>query len=406
MRFCTPGGTHMVADTRRAAFDISARWLARRSVVAALGAVFVIGALTGLGLVTGRFILFDFKGDLYVAGRAILHGIDPYRPGSLAAQAATLRSGVTPLVVASPRYPPPVLLAAAPLSLLPFKLAGSMFVALCMGAVVLALRLLGIRDWRCLAVACLSEPTLAGALVGNLSPMLLLGVACAWRWRSHSRSGALAVAATVVAKLWLWPVWVWLLLTKRRRTAALAVVIAAAGLLAAWTAIGFAGIASYPHLISNASYVGEVRSGSIAGGLLSLGLSARISQLGALALAGVLMAVAWQLADGPEGDRRSFGLVVVAALIASPVVWDHYLVVLFAPIALLAPRFSLIWLVPALATFSGPLTSRPSLWHGLPDLAAELIVIAWMCLPLPRRETIDAEDRHATSSDAMVEDAA
>jgi alpha-1,2-mannosyltransferase len=367
----------MVADTRRAAFDISARWLARRSVVAALGAVFVIGALTGLGLVTGRFILFDFKGDLYVAGRAILHGIDPYRPGSLAAQAATLRSGVTPLVVASPRYPPPVLLAAAPLSLLPFKLAGSMFVALCMGAVVLALRLLGIRDWRCLAVACLSEPTLAGALVGNLSPMLLLGVACAWRWRSHSRSGALAVAATVVAKLWLWPVWVWLLLTKRRRTAALAVVIAAAGLLAAWTAIGFAGIASYPHLISNASYVGEVRSGSIAGGLLSLGLSARISQL-----------------------------VVVAALIASPVVWDHYLVVLFAPIALLAPRFSLIWLVPALATFSGPLTSRPSLWHGLPDLAAELIVIAWMCLPLPRRGTIDAEDRHATSSDVAVDDAA
>jgi hypothetical protein len=37
---------------------------------------------------------------------------------------------------------------------------------------------------------------------------------------------------------------------------------------------------------------------------------------------------------------------VMAALTASPIVWDHYLVLLFVPIALMSPSYSKLWLVP------------------------------------------------------------
>ena len=68
------------------------------------------------------------------------------------------------------------------------------------------------------------------------------------------------------------------------------------------------------------------------------------------------MFVAWRLSQGPDGDRRAFGLVIIAALTATPIVWEHYMVLLFVPIALVSPRFSRAWLIPVCA----PLIESPS----------------------------------------------
>ena len=59
-----------------------------------------------------------------------------------------------------------------------------------------------------------------------------------------------------------------------------------------------------------------------------------------------MLALARRLASGPEGDRRAFGLAVIAALTATPIVWEHYMVLLFVPIALMSPRLSRAWLIP------------------------------------------------------------
>ena len=109
-----------------------------------------------------------------------------------------------------------------PLGLLPFALADFLFFALSIASVVIALRLLEVRDWRCHAAAFTSVPVFAGIADGAISPLLLLGAAAAWRYRNSLWRGAAAVAVLVVAKLFLWPLWLWLVYTRRYAAAAIA----------------------------------------------------------------------------------------------------------------------------------------------------------------------------------------
>jgi hypothetical protein len=56
-------------------------------------------------------------------------------------------------------------------------------------------------------------------------------------------------------------------------------------------------------------------------------------------------------ADAPcERDRRSLVLVLAAALVLTPILWLHYLVLLIVPIALARPRLSALWLAPLVLT--------------------------------------------------------
>jgi hypothetical protein len=46
------------------------------------------------------------------------------------------------------------------------------------------------------------------------------------------------------------------------------------------------------------------------------------------------------------------GFVLAAALVMTPILWLHYLVLLFVPIALVRPRLSALWFAPlALSVF-------------------------------------------------------
>jgi hypothetical protein len=317
-------------------------------------------------------MLFDFKGDLYTAGQAILHGRSPYQPGLLSHQAAILRAGGTLGWIASPRYPPLVLVLAAPLSLLPFKVAGFAFLGVSVAAVAGAMRALGVRDWRCIAVACASAPAVFGVWLGNLSSIILLGAALAWHWRSRVPAAAGTVAGVIAAKLFVWPLGVWLLITRRFRSFVLTVAMGIVGTGLAWAAIGFAGLSSYPSMLANVAYIGETRGRSLMAAFLSAGLSPGPARALSVAFTAVLLGAAWRLLGRvPDGDRRAYGLTIVACLTATPVVWLHYLVLLYVPIALLSPSFSPVWFLPTLAGFA----------TGI-DLMIELAVICWLCSPL------------------------
>jgi hypothetical protein len=69
---------------------------------------------------------------------------------------------------------------------------------------------------------------------------------------------------------------------------------------------------------------------------------------------------------------------VIAALTASPIVWDHYLVLLFIPIALLSPSLSAIWLVPVLAGLV-PTPHPHSFAQMLFPIALEALVVIRLC---------------------------
>lgn len=330
----------------------------------------------------GMGFQWDFNGDLYLAGRRILHGLSPYQPHLLAVLAAMVRAGHTFAPSASPRYPAPVLVAATPFSLLPMVLADVVFMLICAASVVVALRLLGVRDWRCIGLAALSWPVVFGVWTGNLSVLLLLGGASAWRWRSRLWTPAAAIAAVVVAKLFLWPIAVWLLVTRRFRTFAVAVALAVVGTVIAWAVIGFAGLTEYPRMLMNVAAIGEGRGCSLVSALISLGVSSRAAQAVALACGISLLGVAWKLARVSDGDLRAFSLWVMAGLIATPVAWAYYLVLLFIPIALLSPKLSGLWFLPMVAGLSPTPIDHPLLFASVPALTIELFIIFRLCSPL------------------------
>jgi hypothetical protein len=232
--------------------------------------------------------------------------------------------------------------------LLPFWLAAALFTVLSVGALVVALRWLGVRDWRCFAIALVSWPTLFSLDLGGVSPVLLLGIAAVWRFRDRLWPAAIAVAVTVVAKIFPWTLAIWLLITRRYRTFALAVALGVGMTFVAWAAIGFADMTQYPRMLANASFIQEGRATSLTAVLLASGLSAAAAQ-GLALLGGIgLLVLAWSLARRPGGEREAFGVALIAALTASPIVWDHYMVLLFVPIALISPRISGLWLLPTL----------------------------------------------------------
>ncbi len=296
------------------------------------------------------------------AARSALHGHSPYPVADPAALVHNDRFV----------YPPITALLVSPLAVLP-DLAGRVLVLLlALACVPLALRLLGVRDWRCYGLALLTAPVLDTVSLGALSSAMLLGVAAAWRYRDRPYVAGPVTALTAVAKLFAWPLFVWLLATRRLRAAAAAAAVAAVLLVGGWAAIGFAGLHGYPHLLRVLSRVEAVQSYSLVG-LFRLEGGAATALTALLSIAVVVAVVL--AARGPDGDRRALTVAVAGALIATPVLWLHYLVLLFVPIALARPRLSALWFAP-LAFWVSPIAhSNGSVWRTCFVLAVAALIV-------------------------------
>jgi hypothetical protein len=108
----------------------------------------------------------------------------------------------------------------APLTLLPWSVGIAVWLVVSVLAATGALWLLGVRDSRVYAVALGSGPLLIGFIFGNVTLLLLFGLAAAWHWRDRPSISAPVVAALIVAKIFLWPLPIWLLVTRRVRALA------------------------------------------------------------------------------------------------------------------------------------------------------------------------------------------
>jgi len=304
------------------------------------------------------------------AARSALHGRSPY-PAAVPAALAHNDRFV---------YPPITALLLAPLAALPDEAGRVLVLLLTLACVLVALRLLGVRDWRCYGLTLLTAPVLDTVSLGALSSAMLLGVAAAWRYRDRRYFAAPVTALTVVAKLFAWPLFVWLLATRRLLTAFAAAAVALVLLVGGWAAIGFEGLSGYPHLLRVLTRVEAVQSYSLAG-LLRVGGSEATALTGSLAVAVVAAVVL--AARGPDGDRRSFAVAIAGALLATPVLWLHYLVLLFAPIALARPRLSALWFAP-LAFWVTPLAhSNGSVWRISFVLAVASAIVLRSLAPAP-----------------------
>ena len=301
------------------------------------------------------------------ASRAVLHGRSPYvsvDPHALAQNDKFV-------------YPPITGLLFAPFALIPIEPARVLMLLAVTASIPVALHLLGVRDWRCYGLALLTAPFANALSIGALTPFLLVAAALAWRFRDRPLVASLACALAAVSKIFLWPLGVWLLATRRLRSVALFFAIASGLLVTGWAVIAFHGLGAYPHLLRVLSDVEAGKSYSLVGFLGLTGTRASIaSLLLGLAVTGATIAAA----RGRHGDRRALAVAVAGAVLATPVLWIHYFVLLFVPIALFRPRLSPVWFVP-LAFWVTPFAhSDGALWRIVVALsvAASISVAAVM----------------------------
>jgi hypothetical protein len=267
--------------------------------------------------------LFDLH-VLWKAGHDIVMGHSPY-----------------PFV-----YPAPAALLMVPFGALPWKFAVVAFGAVVVGAVYFTLRTLGVRDWRCYGVALAWMPTTSTLTLGAFSTLLALAAAVAWRYRDRRWIVASAVVFAVVTKLFLWPLVIWLIATRRIRTAVSSVVLGIVVVLGSWAVIGFDGMLDYPHHLGSIAGTQQGRSYSPFAVMRFLGMSSFMAHVGLVALAVIAVVGIFIAARRNDGDRRAFVLALAAALVLSPIVWLHYLVLLYVFVALYRKSLGIAWIIP------------------------------------------------------------
>jgi hypothetical protein len=273
-------------------------------------------------------------------------------------------------------YPPQLAIALVPLTWLPVDLAAFLVFLASVAALLGTLALVGVRDVRCYAALLLWAPVWNSLDTLNVSSALALGVALLWRFRATVWPLAATLGAMVSVKLFLWPLIVWVASTRRVVPAALALGIGITLTFTSWAAIGFAGFADYPDLLSR---VEEQESYSIAGMSVELGLGQGFGRALATIVGLALLGIA-VLEERRRDSVRAFTLALAATLALSPVVWLHYLTLLIAPLGLARPRFSVLWLLPIVLWVS----PRDENGEGLHPFVPMVVVIALLVLLLAR----------------------
>ncbi len=259
-------------------------------------------------------------------------------------------------------YPPPFAVA-----FVPFALMGSaglwvwtgLLVACVVGAIALMPVSATIR-WVILLLAGLDWPVLYSLKLGQVGPILLLLFVLGWR--SLERPTPLGATIGLGGLVKLQPLLLvgWAVLVGAWRSAAAAVAFAAVVCLVTLPLVGATAWTDYVTLLRSVSEpVTTPHNFTIGAVLYQVGISADIaSAIQWASVAAVLLVVV-------VGARRpslaaGFVVAVVATQLVSPLLWDHYAIVLLLPTAWLvahgarwavaiplATSLPLLWLVPA-----------------------------------------------------------
>ena len=307
-------------------------------------------------------LALDFHHEVYRQADAVVHGERAYD-----APDADLSDRANFL------WPMAAVLPVVPLTALPPGVADWLATALVIAALVAALQVLEVRDWRVYGVVLLWPATIEAIQTANISLPLTLLVAVMWRYRDRAAIAGIALGYGVAIKLFLWPVVVWLALVGRRSAAAIAAATAAASLL---LLLPFTSIADYVRLLRNLGRTFEHDAYTPFALLTDLGVPDTAARAMTVALGLAVLGLAWR--------RRSLGLALAAALVLSPIVWRHFFVLLMVPLALSRPRFDAVWLIPiGLWVGDGTLNGAP--WQTATVLALVTLTFV-LCEWRPRTD--------------------
>ena len=278
-------------------------------------------------------------------------------------------------------YPPPFVFAILPFAWLDPVAASwawlGLSVAMMLGAIFLMPVRASIR-WATLLLAGLSWPVAYALKLGQVGPLLLLLFALGWRWLDAPVRFGVVGAIGAVVKIQPGLVLGWALLTRRWMAVAVGAAVLVLAVVVSTVLLGGMSVwTDFLTLLRNVSdpitTPHNFTPGAVAyqAGLPS-GLAASV-QVVSTALV-VVAVVASALLLRPEA---SYLVAVVASQLISPILWDHYAMLLLLPVAWLLERRQWWAALIALSTSSFVLlVSLPPALYPIAFWAALLGVFA------------------------------
>jgi hypothetical protein len=288
------------------------------------------GAIVWSGVAAGTFG-FDFLAYHQAANR-VLAGQPLYDP-------SIQESGGFGLFY----YPPPFVLAILPLAPLPGDVATWVWLALSVAALVVGIWLMPVGStirWLTLLLAGLSWPVAYALKLGQVGPLLLLLFAVGWRWVDRPAALGGSAAAGAIVKIQPGIILVWALMTRRWAAVAVgAIVLLVAAALATFLTGGVSVWTDYLALLRNVSDPISTPHNFTPGAVLYQALAVPTGVAATFQLVSSVAAVALVvLAALRASTAASYLAAVVASQLLSPVLWDHYAMLLLLPTAWLLQR--------------------------------------------------------------------
>ena len=235
-------------------------------------------------------------------------------------------------------YPPTFIPLILPLGLLSAQTATWLWIAGSIAAFVLGVAVLPVSRtvrWWILLLAGTSFPFVYAVKLGQVGPLLFLTLAVGWRWLDEPFRLGLSGAVGAAIKLQPGLVLVWAALTGRWK----AVAVGGTALVSlAIVATALAGLTSWSDFIQLVRTVSDpittehnFTPGAIA---YQMGLARELASAIQI-VSTVTVVVAVFVAVLRASDEASYLVVVLASQLVSPILWDHYAVVLLLPVAYL-----------------------------------------------------------------------
>ena len=283
-------------------------------------------------------------------------------------------------------YPPPFAIAMLPFTAAPLPVATAIWITLLVAAVVGGTALLPVSApvrWATLLLAGLSWPLVYAIKLGQVGPVLYLLFAIGWRWMDRPAVFGAASALGTIIKIQPGIVLLWAALTGRRRAVVGAAAVLGVAVVAATLIAGPRAWADYIALLRNVSNPITTPHNFTPGAIAyQLGVSAESAALLQLATSvAVLLAVV--LSTRVLRQDASYLVAVVASQLLSPVLWDHYALLLLLPTAWLLERGARWAIVIPLATSTFLISITPAVVYPVSFVVAIAALLA-VGRPRPR----------------------
>jgi alpha-1,2-mannosyltransferase len=192
--------------------------------------------------------------------------------------------------------------------------------------------------WLGLLLAGVMWPVSYAIKLGQVTPLLFLGFAVAWRFME--RPAAVGVVGGLGGVLKIQPALVlgWALITGRWRAVVIGAAATAGAVLLTLPVTGIGPYADYVALLGRVSGAVDTPN-NMSPGAVAYALGMDAGAAGVLQLAAMGLAVGLAVVAARRGAPEA-GLLaaIVVSQVASPVLWSHYAVVLLLPIAWLLDR--------------------------------------------------------------------